>query len=173
MPVGGGGAIATSPFHYDDLIMHITDIPVSIWTYSADNSTDITTLDRIGIKTSDVSTRMKFDGTLDKDGGLEQYDYNIMLDVGGSGPNGGVMGVSGTSVTTEICDLSGSNCYPPDALGGVGYITCAHDGTTAMVGIQSGAANCEIALPTTVIKNKCATGHYVTGIVKGVVQCSP
>jgi hypothetical protein len=162
----GGAGSAAGAFHDDDIIQAITSIPTNIWEYTISQTGTINTIRRVGIGTDDVSRRLNADGSkvpIDPSNPTAAYDTSIALDVEGT------MGAT-NALTGNLCDNTGSNCFPPKALAGSGYIDCASGQSTVMSGVGGAEAKCGVAFPP-VLSKSCPPGQYMTGINAGDVQC--
>lgn len=157
------GSRATNPNsnrYIDDRIMTITAVPSSSWQPTTDPKEIVSSL-MVGVGTKNVGVRLQANGTET----LNPYPSRIGLDVNGD--------IRANSIKTQqICTIDGDHCFSSSVIAGSGSIDC-NDEETGMTGIANSAGKCVTKLrvnnPTA---QNCSSGS-ATGIVNGVIQCSP
>lgn len=81
--------------------------------------------------------------------------------------------------TNSLCDITGDDCWDPEALGSTAGIVCSDVPTTPgkfriMTGIKDGTVVCsgEIDIPSLPLGQNCPTGQYMVGItISGGLIC--
>lgn len=154
------GTNPTSNRYIDDRIMTITAAPSSAWQPAAAPKEIVSSL-MVGVGTKNVGVVLSANGTE----GSVPYGSRIGLDVDGDIR-------ANLTKTQQICGVNGLNCFSSSVIAGSGSIDCNDEGT-GMTGIGGNAGKCVTKLkvnnPTA---QSCASGT-ATGIVGGVIQCSP
>lgn len=162
------GMNPNSDRYLDDRIMAITAVPSSAWQQAAVEKEIMSSL-MVGIGTNNVGVVINANGKVPLDAdGIEKedpYPSRIGLDVNG------IIRADNTK-TQQICNADGTGCFSSSALAGIGIIDCTKE-ETGMAGIYNSKGRCQIQLkinnPTA---KTCASGS-ATGIIGGVIQCSP
>lgn len=172
-----GAGKRNGAYHYDDLMVEISDVPTGIWSYSRNNPNDVVTFKRVAIGSADQGIELNDDGT--PVSGSSSFDDSIVLDVGGYDPvlkpSGGIMATT-IAGASQICDVKGENCFLPEALGGddtSNHISCgdkdANGNALPMTGVALGSGLCDLELPATPIT--CPVGQQGYGFSGGTLQC--
>lgn len=146
--------------YIDDRITAITVVPSTAWQPTATAQEVVSSL-MVGVGTRNVGVVLNADGS-------EQtalYGARIGLDVDGD--------IRADKIKVPvICGANGANCFSSSVIAGSGSIDCNVQ-QTGVTGIAYSAAKCSTTLkinnPTA---QTCASGT-ATGIVGGVISCSP
>lgn len=152
--------------YIDDRIYAVTSAATTSWNPTVNEKEVISSL-QVAIGTLEPGLAMNRDGSyaLNSHNLTYEFERRIGLDVAGD--------IRATDIKTQqICALDGETCFNSSVLAGSGSIDCTSS-DSGMTGIANSAAKCSPEIKLNAIAKDCPSGKAVTGIVNGVVICSP
>lgn len=152
--------------YIDDRIYPVTAAATTSWNPTV-NDKEVTSSLQVAIGTLEPGLTMKRDGSyaLNADNLTYEFKRRIGLDVAGD--------IRAIDVKTQqLCTLDGETCFNSSVLAGSGSIDCTAN-ESGMTGIAKNAAKCSPEIKVNAAAKSCPSGKAVTGIINGVVTCSP
>lgn len=112
---------------FDDFINFFSETAEPRWKYNATDDEGIETIpgNRVGIGTTAPTAELEVRSASAAQNSMRVYGQN---------------GTDGTIKTNQICDNTGTHCFPPALLGGSPGMVCG--ASQYMVGIENGSAKC-------------------------------
>ena len=156
----GGDAVfrvGTSRGNFDDTGFYVTNDNAAEWRYASDASTDINL--RVATKFTVGATQ-----ATDVDAGIGYADLQVV-----DGADPGNLRAEGNFLSTRICNEAGTNCFFPEAIGGLtpaeGLECPAGE---YMVAVEGGGIRCRPE-----VWFNCPSGEYFSGFnASGEIICS-